>query len=118
MSIISYCEMGYWQLVTSSVIDYEVFRTADIARIEDIKALCLLSKEYLELTPKEEEKAQKFQQYGIKPMDSFHLALAESFEVDVLLTTDKKFLNIAKRLNLSVRVENPVIWFMEVMSNE
>ncbi|TEB04074.1 hypothetical protein Psch_04203 [Pelotomaculum schinkii] len=54
---------------------------------------------------------------GFKPFYALHLASAESVVAEVLLTTDDKFLSKAKRNKnkLRVRVENPVIWFLEVI---
>jgi len=53
---------------------------------------------------------------GFKPFDALHLACAESVFAEVLLTTDDKFLNKAKKNKnkLRFKVENPVIWLMEV----
>lgn len=54
---------------------------------------------------------------GFKPFDALHLACAENVVAEVLLTTDDKFLNKAKKNKnkLRVRVENPIIWFLEVI---
>jgi len=56
---------------------------------------------------------------GTYKIIALHLACAENVFAEVFLTTDDKFLNNAKRNRnkLSVRVENPVIWLMEVMHN-
>ena len=63
--------------------------------------------------------AQSYQQYGMKLFDSIHLACAEYAHVDVMLTTDKQFINKAQKIkNLNTRVENPVTWLMEVTSDE
>jgi hypothetical protein len=49
-------------------------------------------------------------------MDAFHLAYAELAAVDVLLTTDDRFLRRALRVigDTTVRVANPVDWKQEV----
>lgn len=49
---------------------------------------------------------QKSVKMGIK--DSFHLAVAESVGVNVLLTTDKGFIKKASMINTSVKVMNPL----------
>jgi len=118
MSIVSHCERNIWILVTSSVVNYEISRTNDISRMEHIQNLCTIARKYVIMTEKDEQRAKYFQQNGIKPMDSFHLAVAESNRVDVFLTTDKKLINAANRLGLKLIVANPIVWFMEVMDNE
>jgi predicted nucleic acid-binding protein len=56
--------------------------------------------------------------YGIKPMDSLHLAVTEIAGIDVFLTTDDAFLHAANRMNLNIKVANPVTFLIEVMQNE
>ena len=118
MSIVSHCERGMGTLVTSSVINYEISRTVDISRMEQVQNLCTVALKYVIMTAEDERRAKHFQQNGIKPMDSFHLAVAESNKADVFLTTDRKLLNAANRLGLKLKIANPVAWFMEVMDNE
>lgn len=52
---------------------------------------------------------------NIRRKDSIHLACAESVDVDVFLTVDKKFLNNAKRMPAKVKVMNPTEFLMEVL---
>jgi predicted nucleic acid-binding protein len=52
---------------------------------------------------------------NIKYKDSIHLACAEASQVDVLLTTDKKFLNNCRRIETFTQVMNPNEWLMEVL---
>lgn len=118
MTILSYCEHRGWTLLSSSVIDYELSRTSDAHRVDQVENLLHVSLEYAIMTEDDEKRAGYFQQNGIKPMDSFHLAVAESSKADVLLTTDKQFLNAASRLGLDIKIANPVSWFMEVMDSE
>jgi len=118
MSIMSLCEHEGWTLLSSSVIDYELSRVADAHKIEQVETLYCVSSEYVTMSTNNEKRASYFQQNGIKPMDSYHLAVAESCEADVLLTTDKKFLNAANKLNLKIKVANPLSWFMEVIDSE
>jgi len=45
---------------------------------------------------------------GVKGTDIHHLAFAEAAGADYLLTTDKGFLKAAEKLDLSVKVINPL----------
>ena len=118
MAIMSRCESNIWTLLLSSVIDYELSRMTDTQKMERVEALCSISREYVMMTEEDEKRANYFQLNGIKAMDSFHLAVAESSNVDIFLTTDKKFLNAANRLGLKLKVANPLSWFMEAIDNE
>jgi hypothetical protein len=51
-------------------------------------------------------------------LDSLHFASAEYKNVDALLTVDKDFVKYSRKINTSLRVENPINWFMEVIENE
>ena len=44
----------------------------------------------------------------IRTFDSLHIAAAEEAKADVLLTTDDKLEKIAEKLELKVRVMNPL----------
>ena len=50
----------------------------------------------------------------IRTFDSLHIAAAESANVDVLLTTDDKMSNMASKLELKVKVQNPLQFAWEV----
>jgi len=56
--------------------------------------------------------AREIRSSDVKSFDSLHAACVEQRQVDILLTTDKDFINAAKRSNLTIRVENPLSWFM------
>jgi len=58
------------------------------------------------------------QQYNLKPFDRLHVALSEACFVDVFLTTDDRLLNAINRIDLKVKVANPIFWFMEVTAHE
>lgn len=54
---------------------------------------------------------------GTTSFDSLHLAIAER-DAEVFLTTDMKLIKASKRIDLSVRVMNPIEFIMEVAENE
>lgn len=118
MTILSRCEKGEWSLIASRVIDYELSNMTDIDRLKQVEALYADADEWVALTEKEEARAAFFQQGGVKPFDSYHLALAEASKADVFLTTDDRLLRTAKRLDVQIKTANPVSWLMEVMKDE
>lgn len=54
---------------------------------------------------------------GITPLDAIHLASAEFGSAEVLITCDDNFLRRAQRLQLALRVLNPVAYLAEVTTN-
>ena len=61
------------------------------------------------------KRAQELRQYNIKNMDSLHIAYAESSNIDYFITTDRLLINAAIRVNLKVKVINPINLIMEVV---
>ena len=51
-------------------------------------------------------------------IDSLHFASAEYGKANVLLTVDKDFINNSKQINSSLRVVNPINWFMEEIESD
>lgn len=64
-------------------------------------------------------RASQLHAEGIDIFDSLHIASAEELGADVILTTDDRLQKKAKTIShLKVKVENPVIWLMEVTRYE
>lgn len=61
------------------------------------------------------KKASELRQHNIKNMDSLHIAYAESLKIDYFITTDKLLINASSRVNLNVKVINPINFIMEVI---
>jgi predicted nucleic acid-binding protein len=118
LTIISHCESGDWTLVTSGVIEYEMSRISDLDRLEKVRELYAVAVERFTLTDEAVNRAAYFRQNGLRDFDSLHLAVAETNGVDVFLTTDDKLLRAEQRLDLKIRIANPVTWLMEVLNNE
>jgi len=68
------------------------------------------------LTEDVSRRARELRAQGLRDLDAFHLAEAERGGADVLLTTDDRFIRAARALQPAspVRVENPVIFELEV----
>jgi predicted nucleic acid-binding protein len=57
-------------------------------------------------------------QSNIRTLDRFHLSFAEYAEADILLTTDDKFEKACSKLDLNIKVMNPLSYLLEVLRNE
>ena len=118
LSIISHCESGEWVLLFSDAIEYEISKLPDTEKYEQVQTLCAVAKHKIELDGQSETRAKFFSENGVKPLDSLHLALAEKGGANVFLTTDDQLYKAAKKINLKVKIDNPVNWLMGVINNE
>jgi predicted nucleic acid-binding protein len=115
LSILSRCEEGELTLYSSNIIDLEIDKNKDAEKLKKVRGLISSANEKLKLDDNATERATEFQKHGIKAMDSFHLAIAETNGLDVFLTTDDAFLRAAYRIKTQIVVANPVTWLMEVL---
>ena len=117
IAILSKCTKGDWQLAASDALDLEIAKIPDLMRKNKVLDLYCVSGEKIKLNDFIKKRACEMRSSGVKAFDSLHAASAEYGRADVLLTTDKGFLNAVKRCNLSIRADNPLNWFMEVIEN-
>ncbi|HNI62913.1 MAG TPA: hypothetical protein PLF28_05560 [Agitococcus sp.] len=114
-TIISWCEQGKYQLLTSEVLQLEIRKTPDLLRQKYLNLLLTPATENILISTDIIQKAKDFEQAGIKAFDALHLACA-TFRADILLTVDDKFLKKALTINQSkLRVANPLKWLEEVL---
>ena len=118
LAIISRCQSGKWMLMSSEAIDLELKKMPNNDKLKKVLALLSVSTEKLILNEAAIKRSEDFQRNGIKTMDSLHLAVAETSNLDVFLTTDDALLRAASKMTLNIIVANPVTWFMEVLQNE
>jgi predicted nucleic acid-binding protein len=117
LSIVSHCGKGECEIIASSVLDFELSKLTNVERLEQVMALYKSACSHTKLTKEAEQRAVFFQQHGLKPFDSLHLAVAETV-ADVFLTTDDRLLRIASKIELKIKIANPVSWLMEETKNE
>lgn len=115
LSILNHCYKGGWILIASDIIDFEISNMVNLSKKEKVLELCSIASEKVAVTSEVEKRAIEIQKVGIKPFDSFHLALAESAGADIFLTTDDKLIKLSDKISLKVRVENPLNWIAEVL---
>ena len=123
LAILERCQRGTWQILGSEGIDSEVSRIPDQERYIKVQHLASIVYTRQAITRQIETRAGIVEQQGFKPFDSLHIACAEAGKADIFLSVDDRLVGKAKehQRKLHVRVENPVLWFMEVLfldSNE
>lgn len=109
-----------WDLIGSSVVEYEFKKNSDVIKQQSAYKFFDYTKTTYNILdyPDTQARANIFQSHGIGSIDSLHLAISECAGVEVLLTTDDRFIKAAKRTDTKVKVINPLIWLMEVSYNE
>ena len=103
------CQSEAWQLLGSDAVDYEISRIPDKER----------QRKVIHLASAARSRAKELKRLGFMALDALHLACAEAGDADVLLTTDDQMVSKAKKHHgvLRVRVENPILWLTEVVTN-
>ena len=114
--ILTECETGQWEWISSKIVNVEVERTPDPERRRRVQFVVSRAHHSLSVGELEIERARQLEAWGIGAYDALHLACAERGLVDVFLTTDDNLLRKAAALGkqLHVRVENPVVWLGKV----
>jgi predicted nucleic acid-binding protein len=118
LAILFKCFYSSWKLIGSDVVEYEIMKTPDLNKRNKALELYKVRKENIAINDSIVKRAAEIQKYGIKPMDSLHFASAEYRNVNVLLTVDKDFIINSKQIISSLKVVNPINWFMEEMGND
>jgi hypothetical protein len=116
LSIVDTCEtVAGWSFYSSDVLDDEIDQNMDLFRKLEVLNLYKSASMHIDINETIIERARYFERQYIKPYDALHLASAEYVGADILLTTDKKFINRAKQLDVNPSVANPLEWLLEVL---
>lgn len=102
------------EIIGSQALAIELMRNKDVPKRNDIVGIYegIIIKE-IKAEDWVLQRAEEIRKLSnIRLFDSIHLAIAEQY-ADVLVTTDIKFLNAAKRLNIKVAVKNPIEFILE-----
>ena len=117
--ILERCQAGTWRLLGSEAVDYEVSRIPDGERRRKVSHLASIAHVKQVVSDAVQARAEELERLGFKALDALHIACAEAGGAEVLLTTDDRMLAKAEKLrsSLQMRIENPILWLMEVTAN-
>ncbi len=88
---------------------FETQKNPDASRRDYAFEVLRQAKAFIHVNEEIENRAKKFTQAGIKPLDALHLASAEHAHADYLCTTDDKFLKKAKTIkDVKTKVVSPI----------
>ena len=120
LTIINICKQNNDEIIGSPALDLEIDQLSDIEKKEKVKYFydqTITTK--VNYTEKIFNRAQELaEQTNIRTLDRFHLSFAESSDADILLTTDIKFEKACSKINLQIKVINPLKYLLEVIENE
>jgi predicted nucleic acid-binding protein len=116
LHILLYHETGYWQWVSSEVVEDELEQNPNEEKRALIRQLSCRTGKIIKVKANTLVRASEIKKWGIDDYDALHLACAESGKVSVFLTTDDKLLKKALKWknDLKVRVANPLVWMQEI----
>jgi predicted nucleic acid-binding protein len=109
-----------WDLVWSSAITYEVAKIMDHEKKHYVSTFAAKTAVNIPVDLEIKERSAVFMTWGIKALDALHIACAERAGATVFLTTDDMLKNIMSnhKDTISIRIENPAVWYEEVTGNE
>lgn len=117
MLILELVEQGRIRMIGSDMLKKEISDTPSVLKQNKLSLMYSLCDSEVRVSEEIVDRALEIRGVSnIRTKDSIHLACAESANVDVLLTTDRKFMNNANRIPAKVRVMNPTEWLLEVIS--
>ena len=106
---------GSVEWIASEALSEEIRRNPSAERRMESETLLAMASEASELDDRIAERARELQSFGYGAFDALHLAAAEAARVDVLLSTDDRFVRRASHGagHPRVTVRNPLSWVRE-----
>ena len=113
--VIRHFENHEWTWYGSDILDFELNQIPDIERRQKTRQLIRFLHSIIEINGDIVGRAIDLEKLGFKAYDALHLACAEEANVDVLLTTDERFLRLGYRFKdqIKVKLSNPLSWINE-----
>ena len=116
LTILQRGQIGVYTIVGSNILDLEIERMHDIVKRQRVKELYKVAGMHILYTEEIKRRSQEIMaQSKIRTFDSLHIAAAEFAEADVMLTTDDKLEKMAAKLELHVKVMNPLRFAWEAI---
>lgn len=116
LAILKRGQLGIYEIAGSSILELEIERMHDAVKRQKVKELYEVVSVSIYYTKEIKKRSQEIMRISkIRTFDSLHIAAAESAKSDIMLTTDDKLERMAGRLELKVRVVNPLKFAWEVI---
>ncbi|MCM1309272.1 MAG: PIN domain-containing protein [Butyrivibrio sp.] len=116
LTILQRGQSKIYEIIGSDVLELEIERMQDIVKKQQVKDLYKVSEICIHYTEEIKNRSKEImEKSNIRTFDSLHIATAEAANADVMLTTDDKLEKMADRLELNVKVMNPLKFAWEVI---
>lgn len=116
LTILQRRQVGVFKIVGSNILELEMERMHDMTKKQKVKELYKVADLHINYTENIKKRSKEIMELSkIRTFDSLHIAAAEEAKADVMLTTDDKLERMAERLELKVRVMNPLKFAWEVI---
>jgi predicted nucleic acid-binding protein len=114
--ILQMIETELFQLVSSSVLEYENSRNPYPIKQEAMNRSLKTAQLRQEVNEPIQQRAEQLEHNGLKAIDALHVACAEAMGSDWFITCDKRLIN--RCTGLTMKVVNPVDFVLEMGSND
>ncbi|MDE5597707.1 MAG: PIN domain-containing protein, partial [Lachnospiraceae bacterium] len=118
-AILTILKMGQMKkviIVGSEILELEINRMLDENKKRKVLDLYKVADMRILYTDKIKKRSEEIISVSkIRTFDSLHIAAAEEANADVLLTTDDRFEKMSEKLDLKIRVLNPLRFAWEVI---
>ena len=116
LAILQRGQTGVYQIVGSRILELEMERMNDMVKRHRVQELYKVTVETVSYTEDIKRRSLEIMAKSkIRTFDSIHIASAEAAEADVMLTTDDKLEKMAMKLELGIKVMNPLKFAWEVI---
>jgi predicted nucleic acid-binding protein len=115
LGVLTLCEAGQVELMTSDTLVFELERNPHPVRKEYALKVLAKATVFIPTDSQIEERARALQAEGIKPIDALHLASAVIAKAEYFCTCDGRFLRRAKAVDTGqTKVVSPLELITEV----
>jgi len=115
LGVLTLCEAGQVELMTSDTLVFELERNPHPVRKEYALKVLAKATVFISTDSRIEERARALQAEGIKPIDALHLASAMIAKAEYFCTCDDRFLKRAKAVDAGqTKVVSPLELITEV----
>ena len=116
LSILKRGEQRQFRVLGSPLLRLEMNKIRDEEKKLKVLSLYQIIHEEIPFTKEVNERSKEIMKLSkIRSFDSLHIAIAESVNAEVLLTTDDKLEKMSSHLDLKIRVLNPLKFVLEVL---
>lgn len=116
MSAVEFCRLAGYGIVGSIAVVNEINKIRNVDKLNKVREFYNRAiNDYIPISADIAKRARTLQAKGLKALDGFHLAFAEAAEADFLLTTDDRFEKACAKMNLTLKVINPLNFLPEAI---